>query len=235
MQNGETTPQERVNKIILGPLERKILPWMAIRLPAWVQPDHLTLIGLAAALLIGISYWLTTYSLNWLWLVNGGLILHWWGDSLDGTLARVRHIERKRYGFFVDHLSDTLSVLLICLGMGISPIMDLKIALLIIIAYYAMIILVCLVTLTRAIFKISFAGIGPTEVRLIAFFINIAVWYYKNPTIEISRYQFTLFSLFGIVVFCMLMVFFLIFGGMERYKLALLDPPKSGVTNKTAK
>jgi archaetidylinositol phosphate synthase len=215
----------RINHISLGPFERRVLPWMAQRLPRWVVPDHLTSIGQLAALLIGISYWLTQYSLDWLWLANFGFVLHWFGDSLDGTLARTRQIQRERYGFFVDHYSDTVAVFLICIGMGLSPILDIRIALLLIIVYYAMMTLVYLVSLSRDVFKISFAGIGPTEVRLVVIIANIIVWYLKNPMIPLFGRSFSLFSLFGMGVILILAVFYIVFGESERQKLAKLDPP----------
>lgn len=94
------TPPFRVNQVFFGPFERRALPWIARRLPARIVPDHMTFLGLIAALIIGAAYFLTRFDLDWLWLANAGLVLHWLGDSLDGTLARVRHIEREKYGFF---------------------------------------------------------------------------------------------------------------------------------------
>jgi phosphatidylglycerophosphate synthase len=224
MAKQETKPIFRVNQISLGPFERRVLPWMANRLPRWMTPDHLTSIGQLAAVLIGLSYWLTRYHLDYLWLANAGFVIHWAADSLDGTLARVRHIERERYGFFVDHYSDTVAVFLICFGMGISPIMDLRIALLLIVGYYAMMTLVYLVSLSRDVFKISFAGLGPTEVRLAVVIVNIVVWWLDNPGIVIAGKSLTLFSAMGLIVLVVLAVFYVIFGEIERRKLAVLDP-----------
>ena len=160
MSGNNDNPIRRINRISLGPFERRVLPWMAARLPRWVLPDHLTWLGMVAAFFIAFAYWMTRYSFDWLWLANALFVLHWAADSLDGTLARVRHIERERYGFFIDHYSDTIAVFLICLGMGISPVMDLRVALLLIVAYYAMMTLVYIVSLARDVFKISFAGLG---------------------------------------------------------------------------
>jgi len=197
------------------------------------MPDHLTYLGQFAALLIGISYWLTHFSLNWLWLTNFAFVLHWFGDSLDGTLARVRHIQRERYGFFVDHYSDTIAVFLICFGMGISPIMDMRIALLLIIGYYSMMMLVYLVSLARDLFKISFGGLGPTEVRLVTVIVNIVVWAMKNPTVlSVGGVPLTLFSVIGLGVFIILGLYYLVFGSLEQRKLARLDPTPNHATEK---
>jgi phosphatidylglycerophosphate synthase len=226
------TPKFRINDISLGPFERRALPWMAKRLPAWVVPDHLTAVAQLAAVLIGVSYWLTTFNLNWLWVVNAAFVIHWWGDSLDGTLARVRRIERNRYGFFVDHYSDTLAVFLICFGMGLSPIMDMRVALLIIIAYYGMMTLVNLVSMCRGVFKISFGGIGPTEIRLLIVIANTIILYLGNPHYTIGRHSLTLFSIIGLVGAVMIGIYFLVFGEIERRKLSALDPmPKPVVSS----
>jgi archaetidylinositol phosphate synthase len=198
---------------------------MAKRLPAWVVPDHLTLVAQIAAVLIAVAYWLTRYDLKWLWLVNGAFVIHWWGDSLDGTLARVRHIERNRYGFFVDHYSDTLAVFVICFGMGASPLMDMRIALALIVSYYAMMTLVNLVSMTRGVFKISFGGIGPTEIRLLIMLANTAILILGNPLIVLGGYSLTLFSMIGLAAGIILGIYYLVFGELERRKLAALDPP----------
>lgn len=218
-------PKFRINDISLGPFERRVLPWMAKRLPAWMVPDHLTFIAQLAAILIGVSYWLTTYSLEWLWLANLGIGIHWWGDSLDGTLARVRHIERNRYGFFVDHYSDTLSVFVICFGMGLSPLMDMRVALLLVVGYYAMMTLVNLVSMCRGVFKISFGGIGPTEIRLILIIANTVVLYLGNPLYTLGTHRLTLFSIIGLGIALLIGIYFLVFGEIERRKLSALDPP----------
>jgi phosphatidylglycerophosphate synthase len=227
------TPKFRINDISLGPFERRVLPWMARRLPAWVIPDHLTFVAQVAAVLIGFSYWLTTYDLDWLWVANFGLVIHWWGDSLDGTLARVRHIERDRYGFFVDHYSDTIAVFLICFGMGLSPLMDMRIALALIIGYYLLMTLVNLVSMCRGVFKISFGGIGPTEIRLLIVIANTVIWAMRNPAYVIFGHSQTLFSIMGFAIAIGLGIYYLIFGESERRKLAQLDPTPKPQPNRT--
>jgi len=221
-------PKIRINEIWLAPLERPVLLWMAKRIPPWIYPDHLTILAVMSALLIFVSYLLTQISLDWLWLANLGLFLHWLGDSLDGTLARVRHIEREQYGLFIDHNSDTISIFLICLGVGLSPLMDLRIALFLIISYYALCILTYLVSISRGIFKISFAGIGPTEIRLVVILYNISVWYFKNPEITIVNIKLTLFSWFGLMTLISFSLGYIICSEIERRKLARIDPPKKG-------
>src|SRR5512147_2001859 len=111
----------RVNDILLGPLERPALQWLAARLPAWVTPDLLTGLGLFASVIIFLAYTATNLDKGFLWLASLGFVLNWFGDSLDGTLARYRKIERPRYGFFVDHIVDAASECMVFLGIGLSP------------------------------------------------------------------------------------------------------------------
>ncbi|NUM82335.1 CDP-alcohol phosphatidyltransferase family protein, partial [bacterium] len=115
----KTKDKDRVNDILLGPLERPALLWLSERMPAWVTPDILTVIGIVAALIIAGSYYLSNFDKNFLWLANFGFVLNWFGDSLDGSVARYRHIERPKYGYFVDHAVDAFTSTVICVGLGL--------------------------------------------------------------------------------------------------------------------
>ena len=159
-----------------GPFERKWLPVMAAKLPHWVTPDILTTIGILASLGIGALYVLSLYSAIWLWIINVLIIIHWFADSLDGTLARVRKIERPRYGFFIDHSADAIAALFICLGLGLSPHMDLRVAFGLLLSYYLMMIYVLLRAYTLKEFKIAFGRMGPTEIRIVLILANVVIW-----------------------------------------------------------
>jgi phosphatidylglycerophosphate synthase len=111
----------RINDSVLGVWERPALAWMAARLPAAVVPDQLTALGVLGALLTAAGFVLSRWSLSWLWLACVGLVLNWLGDSLDGTLARLRRIERPRYGFFIDHTSDMFCQTITFVSLGVSP------------------------------------------------------------------------------------------------------------------
>ena len=113
----------RQAKFLVARFEQWALPRVAAKLPRWVMPDHLTGLGIVAATWIMICYWLSNDSLAWLWGANLGLVAHWFGDSLDGTLARVRKITRPRYGFYLDHLTDAYATTALGLGLGFSPFM----------------------------------------------------------------------------------------------------------------
>ncbi len=229
-------PKQRVNQTPIARFERWALPRMAHRLPGWMTPDTLTVIGLVGAGLIGAGYLLTAYGLGWLWLSSFGFVLHWWGDSLDGTLARVRDIRRERYGFYVDHQSDAVSSVVIFLCLGLSPLMPLATALFLLVGYLLLMILVNLVTIARDVFKISFGGVGPTEARVLMIAGNTLVFFLGNPTLEVLGFEGTLFGLLGAVGAVGLTAYYVVFGLIERSKLAKLDPPPSpaAATNGTA-
>jgi phosphatidylglycerophosphate synthase len=167
---------QRVNDILLGPLERPLLHWLAAHMPAWMTPDKLTIIGVAGALLIFAGYWASQLSAGYLFLVALGLVINWLGDSLDGTLARYRHIERPRYGYFVDHSVDSFNEFMIMFGMGLSPYVRLDIALLALCGYLLMSILVFLRTQASGVFKISYGRFGPTEVRVILLILTMIMF-----------------------------------------------------------
>lgn len=191
----------RVNDILLGPLERPAIQWLVEHLPHWVTPDHLTFFGFAAAILIGASYYLTTFDKNYLWLANLGFFLNWFGDSLDGNLARYRKIERPRYGFFIDHTIDTVSEMSIFVGIGLSPYVDLTYALIALIGYLSMANLVYITTSVKGVFKISYGKLGPTEVRVIAMISNAIVFFLGNPQLSLP---FGAISLYNLIILCII-------------------------------
>lgn len=208
MQEKKMKEHQRINDILLGPLERPALAWLAKKMPAWVWPDTLTGIGIFASILIFASYWLTTYNKNFLWLASFGFILHWFGDSLDGTLARYRKIERPRYGFFLDHAVDAISEILIFIGIGLSPYVDLNIALLGLVAYLNISVLVYLIMLTKNYFQIALWKIGPTEFRVIAILANIIVYFIGNPVVKLPFADVSLYNAVVVLVTILLVVFF---------------------------
>jgi phosphatidylglycerophosphate synthase len=151
----------------LAAVEKKALVWMAKRLPRWVNSDHLTLLGFAAMLLAGIAYWLANRNPLALLLVVLALGVNWFGDSLDGTLARVRNQQRPRYGFYVDHVLDMIGTLFLLAGLALSGYMSPLIALGMLAAYLMVTAEEYLATHVRQVFHLSFLRIGPTELRII--------------------------------------------------------------------
>jgi len=173
----EINHHRRVNDILLGPLERPTLKWLAAHMPAWVTPDTCTAVGVLGSLWVTASYILTMYDRNFLWLASLGFVINWLGDSLDGTLARHRRIERPIYGFFVDHTIDAFSVSIIVLGLGLTPYVNFTVASLTLIAYLLLSVLVFVRTSAVGEFKISYSKLGPTEIRVFAVLLNIAMYF----------------------------------------------------------
>jgi phosphatidylglycerophosphate synthase len=162
----------RDKKFFLAVPEARVLEWIAGRLPAWVKPDHLTALGVLAALAIGAAYVLSNGSSAWLWAASGLLVLHWLGDSLDGTLARARKSERPRYGYYLDHLVDAFATAAIGIGLGLSPHMLLAVGLAIVIAYLILSINTYLETQAFGVFTLGYGRFGPTEARLALIGVN---------------------------------------------------------------
>src|SRR5262249_30694317 len=190
-------PAARHQESLLAPLEKKALIGMARRLPRWVHPDHLTLLGFMGMILAGVCYFCSrSYPLALVGAVIG-LALNWFGDSLDGTLARVRNRQRPRYGFYVDHIIDAFGALFLISGLGLSGYMSGTIALIVIIAYFLLSIELYLATYAVGVFRLSFGLLGPTELRIVVAFGTL--YLLKNPVVHIGSGQFLLCDVAGIV------------------------------------
>ena len=164
---------QRVNDSVLGGLERPTLAWFAQRIPARVVPNHLTALGFFGAWLTAAGFVLSRWSLPWLWLACVGLLANWFGDSLDGTLARRRRIERPRYGFFVDHTSDLFSQVIIFLALGLSPCAHFAVACLGLIAFLMAFVFTLIGAHVRQTMRITYFGFGPTEIRALLLLGNL--------------------------------------------------------------
>jgi len=214
---------KRVNDILLGPLERPALRWLAARMPAWVNPDILTGVGILGSVVIFFSYWLTNVDANFLWLASLGLVINWFGDSLDGTLARYRKIERPKYGFFVDHTVDAVSTLLVVFGLGLSPYVRFEIACLALVSYLLMSVLVYIRTYVEGVFKISYGRFGPTEVRLIIIIANTVVYFVGNPVVRLWFGAISIYDLIAGIVAALLAMIFVFSTIKQARELAKLN------------
>jgi archaetidylinositol phosphate synthase len=165
----------RTKTFLLARPEAAALDWIARRLPARVMPDHLTALGVLAAVGIAVAYALSNRDPAWLWAASGLLVVHWFGDSLDGTLARVRRSERPRYGYYLDHLVDAFATAAIGIGLGLSPYMLLAVGLTIVIAYLILSINTYLETQAFGVFTLGYGRLGPTEARLLLIAVNTAL------------------------------------------------------------
>ena len=163
---------KRIQTSFLNGIERKALVWLANRQPKWVTSDLLTCTGTLGAALFALGYILTYLNINWLWLSTFGLIVNWYGDSLDGTLARVRKTQRPIYGYYLDHTVDGINETLMFLGLGLSPLMNLYLALAMLVVYLQLTLNVSMNAHLKSEFKLTYAGLGPTEFRVLAILLN---------------------------------------------------------------
>jgi archaetidylinositol phosphate synthase len=162
----------RDKQFLLAAPEARVLEGIARRLPGWIKPDHLTALGVLAALGIAAAYVLSNGNEAWLWAASALLVVHWLGDSLDGTLARVRKAERPRYGYYLDHLVDAFATAAIGIGLGLSPHMLLAVGLAIVVAYLILSINTYLETHAFGTFTLGYGRLGPTEARLLLIGMN---------------------------------------------------------------
>jgi archaetidylinositol phosphate synthase len=193
--------------------ERKALVWLAVRLPVWVNSDHLTLAGFAAMFLAGASYAFARTNHVGLLLATLFLAINWFGDSLDGTLARVRNRQRPRYGFYVDHMIDTFGGLFLMGGLAISGFLDWRIALGMFIAFLMLSVQVYLATYTVGHFQLSFAKLGPTEIRILLALGSAVLWF--RPETRVFGTSYRLFDAGGVVAMAG-MAFMLIFSTIRN-------------------
>jgi phosphatidylglycerophosphate synthase len=188
---------ERKQLSMLARVEKKTLIWLAHRMPARVNSDHLTILGFAAMLAAGLGYWAARYDRRALLGVILALAVNWFGDSLDGTLARVRNRLRPRYGFYVDHITDAIGTFFLMGGLALSGYMNPYLALGLLIAYFLLSIEVYLTTYTIGAFHLSFWSFGPTELRLLLCVGNLAL-YFRGADVIIGDRYYRLFDIGGV-------------------------------------
>jgi archaetidylinositol phosphate synthase len=198
---------KRVHRSFLAAAEKRALVWMAERTPAWINSDYLTLLGFGAQVMAGVSYGLAGW--NRCWLLGGivFLALNWLGDSLDGTLARVRQRQRPRYGFYVDHMIDSFGALALMGGLALSGYMHPLLAIGLLIAFLLLSIQSYLATYALGEFQLSFWSFGPTELRILLAVGNVALLYW--PMIWGGHYRlFDVGGTIGLIGMGTMLVFF---------------------------
>jgi archaetidylinositol phosphate synthase len=214
----------RRKQFLLARAEARALAWIASRLPARVMPDHMTALGVLAAVGIAAAYLLANVHPAWLWAASALLVVHWLGDSLDGTLARVRGTERPRYGYYLDHLVDALATALIGLGLGLSPYMLLSVGLLIVIAYLILSINTYLETQAFGVFALGYGGIGPTEVRLLLIALNTAIALGAGLGFTVGDLGLTVLDLAGLAIAGVMIAALVSRAARNLRRLAELEP-----------
>ncbi|HUD29103.1 MAG TPA: CDP-alcohol phosphatidyltransferase family protein [Novosphingobium sp.] len=222
MQDNRISPPARIQRNVLAIGERRLLNWLCAHMPAWVKPDQLTALGMVGALLIFAGYATSLLDEDWLWLCMPGYLLHWFGDSMDGSLARFRHIERPRYGYFLDHSCDGIATFLILLGIGVSPYVRLEVSLIAMIGYLLLCIHAFLAVRVLGEMRLSYLSAGPTELRLILISLTFAMLIFGDKQRDMDAM--TGFDWFVGGVGVVLIGLFLVQTFKSARKLARIEP-----------
>ena len=224
---------ERIQTSILNPYEKKALVWMAERMPAWVTSDMLTFVGFLGACIVATGYALSNLNLNWLWLASFGFVVNWFGDSLDGSLARVRNTQRKTYGFFIDHNVDVINECLMFLGVGLSPLVNLTFMMGVLAAYLILSVYVYIDCYLKGEHRLTYGGLGPTEFRLIAILVNClfiffpALNTYKTHIVLFhNEFDFGIMDGIAVAVAALLFAIYLVSFIKDIGYFKRVDPPK---------
>ncbi len=173
---------------VFADFERRLLERLARRVPRGLRANHFTALGMVGAAGAGVAYALAQYSPAWLWLASVMLAVHWLGDSLDGTLARVRGAERPKYGFYLDHVMGALSVVLVGVGIGLSGYINPLLALGLVVAYLAMAVNVYLESTVFGVATVEYGRLGPTEVRLVLILVNTILALGVRPAVRVANW-----------------------------------------------
>lgn len=222
----------RIQTSFINGLEKKALIWIAKRLPRWVTSDMLTAVGTLGAIVVAIGFALSCRSVQWLWLSSAGLAINWFGDSLDGTLARVRNCQRPIYGYYVDHTIDCVNEGLMFIGAGLSPFLHLEFALLAFAIYLVLTINVSINAHLKGEFRLTYIKLGPTEFRLIIIIANTLL--IAIPALTAICHSYTLFGhsiamrvldYVAVVIIAIMSFIYIVTTISDARKYAAIDPP----------
>lgn len=218
----------RIQTSILNAAEKKALVWLAERQPRWVTSDLLTYVGVLGAVVCAVGCVLSNINVNYLWISSLGLVINWYGDSLDGTLARVRHTQRPLYGFFIDHTLDAITICIMCIGFGLSPAFRLDVTLLVLAGYLVLSIYTYICTILKDEFRLTYSSFGPTEFRLVVIILNTIYMYVPDSS---NRYMvwgcdFGVFDFIGLAIAAFLFIIHLCQFAKDRKTLSMRDPLK---------
>lgn len=215
---------DRIQQNMLALLERRILDWLCARVPATISPDALTAIGMLGAIMVFAGYVCSNLGDGWLWLSIAGYFVHWFGDSMDGSLARYRRIERPRYGYFLDHSCDGLATVLVLAGIGLSGYVALEVALIALVGYLLLSIHAFLSVRVLGEMKLSYLNAGPTELRLILVALTLTMIAAGPEPVFLG--VLTWFDLFVGGVGALLIVLFVIQTLRIAKRLNIEEPPR---------
>ncbi len=217
---------ERIQTSFLNRAEKKVLIWLAKRQPQWVTSDFLTYLGVFGSLVFAVGGWLSNSNVMFLWLASFGLVLHWYGDSLDGTLARVRDTQRPVYGFFIDHTLDAVTTSLICIGAGLSPMFRMDVAMFVLAGYLCLSVYTYICVIIKGEFRLTYGKFGPTEFRLLLIAMNILYMYVPgaDKLFYLHGEAFGIFDIAGIAIVVVLFGIYISQFFKDKKHFAKCDP-----------
>jgi phosphatidylglycerophosphate synthase len=223
-KNMNAGPIDRIQENLLARAERQLLNRLCACMPRWMVPDILTAIGMFGAFVIFSGYILSNLGDGWLWISIAGYFIHWFGDSMDGSLARYRKIERPRYGYFLDHSCDGLATTLVVVGIGLSRYVQLEVALVALAGYLLLSIHAFLLVRVLGEMKLSYAYAGPTELRVLLIVLTLAMIAAGSQPVLLGIL--TWFDLIVGAIGALLIAFFVIQTLKTAKRLAIEEPPR---------
>lgn len=230
----ENKQAARIQTSILNAAEKKILVWMAERMPSWVSSDMLTFVGFIGSCIIAAGYALSNLNLQWLWLSSFGLLVNWFGDSMDGSLARVRNAQRKTYGFYIDHNVDVINEVIMFVGVGMSPLVNLSFAMFALVGYFMLSIYVYIDCHLKGEMRLTYGGLGPTEFRLLLIIVNtlfifipwLSEWKVEKVIFH-NVFQVGIMDYIAVAIAALLLIFYLVSFFKDARYFSKIDPPKN--------
>lgn len=230
-ENQKKEQSVRIQTSLLNGLEKKALVWLAERQPKWADSDMLTFVGTIGAVVIALGFALSNISVHFLWLTIAGFVINWYGDSLDGTLARVRKQQRPVYGFYIDHTVDAINEAFMFLGAGMSPFMRFDIACVLLVVYLMLTLNVSMNAHLKGEFRLTYAKLGPTEFRLICIIACLILMFaqgLREIVIEMPWFggvlSLCLLDIIGMVILLALVVIYLVTIIQDARYYAKIDP-----------
>lgn len=231
----KTEKSKRIQTSLLNSLEKKALLWLAERQPQWVDSDMLTYVGHVGAVVVALGFVLANINVNFLWISIIGFVINWYGDSLDGTLARVRNQQRPIYGFYIDHTTDAINEALMFMGAGLSPFMHFDLACVALVIYLMLTLNVAMNAHLKGEFRLTYAKLGPTELRLIciiACLLLIGVKPLRTFALEIpwasGVFTMHILDIVGLVILLGLVIIYCVTIVQDARYYAKIDPrPKN--------
>ena len=232
MEQGEQKEQsKRIQTSLLNGLEKKALVWLAERQPRWVDSDMLTFVGFVGAVVIALGFVLSSLSVHFLWVTILGFVINWYGDSLDGTLARVRRQQRPVYGFYIDHTIDAINETFMFMGAGLSSFMRFDLACVLLVIYLMLTLNVSMNAHLKGEFRLTYAKLGPTEFRLICIIACMLLMWV--PVIRdfslvipwtVGTLQIAILDIIGGIILLALVVIYLVTIFQDARYYAKIDP-----------